>query len=230
MLLWKYCRPLLLTNTNPRFNKDPCPNPRLEIETPASPSTIEQLKLGFAQAVHATSKTFQIDMWLARQTPEKVMPVLRKVVAGIEQEFADAVSHGGGIYAVGYCFGGKYALLLGSDTAGTRARQETETEPAKEGPLIKAAVCAHGTQISVEDIQNVNCAVCLVCVEDDPLFTDEIREEGKKQLESKGTTHDIKTYPGVPHGFAVVGEYEDDKIKQAQQEAYTQILTFLKSH
>ena len=198
-----------------------------------SPSTIEQLKFGFAQALHATSKTFQIDMWLARQTPEKVMPLLRKVISGVSQEFADAVSYGGGIYAVGYCFGGKYVLLLASNAASHRARSDEEaedTEKPKDGPLIKAGACAHGTQVTEEDIKNVETPICFVCVEDDPFFPNEIRDNGKKQLEAKGITHELKTYPGVPHGFAVVGDYVDEKIQQAQKEAYAQMLGFLQSH
>ena len=33
------------------------------------------------------------------------MPILQRFIAGAKEEFADAVANGGGIYAVGYCFG-----------------------------------------------------------------------------------------------------------------------------
>lgn len=86
-------------------------------------------------------------MWLARQTPEKVLPVLRKVIAGAKEEFADAVANGGGVYAVGYCFGGKYVLLLGSelpDFGHRRAIQDEERDATLSAPLIKAGAVAHG--------------------------------------------------------------------------------------
>jgi len=51
-------------------------------------------------------------MWLACQTPEKVLLILQKFVEGAKEEFAGAVANDGGVYAVGYCFGGKYVLLL----------------------------------------------------------------------------------------------------------------------
>ena len=54
--------------------------------------------MGFA----TTAKSFMVDMWLARQTPEKVLPLLRKVVEGAKEEFADAVANGGAVYADGY--------------------------------------------------------------------------------------------------------------------------------
>lgn len=47
--------------------------------------------------------------------------------------------------------------------------------------------------------------VQLIGVEDDPLFPAEVLEEGKKALIEHSVTHDVKVYPGVPHGkFEVV--------------------------
>ena len=105
-------------------------------------SVIEQVKLRAAETV----QSFMIDMWLARQTPEKVMPILRKVVDGAKEEFADAVASGGGIYAVGYCFGGKYVLLLGSELpdGAVQPQKDVEQGMVKNEPLIKAGALAHG--------------------------------------------------------------------------------------
>jgi dienelactone hydrolase len=87
-------------------------------------------------------------MWLARQTPEKVLPIIKKVIEGAKEEFADAVANGGGVYAVGYCFGGKYVLLLGSNlvdaTAEGQVIKDEEQGVVKAGPLIKAGALAHG--------------------------------------------------------------------------------------
>ena len=93
-----------------------------------------------------TVKSFMLDMWLARQTPEKVMPLLQKVVEGAKEEFADAVANGGGMYAVGYCFGGKYILLLGSELPDTFTPDPTDMEKGavKKEPVIKAGALAHG--------------------------------------------------------------------------------------
>lgn len=133
-----------------RFAGDPAPNAVTNINndseptgSDSSPSLIEKVKLGIAE----TAKSFRLDMWLARQTPEKVVPVLRKVVEGAKEEFADAVANGGGVYAVGYCFGGKYVLLLGSelpDVAHGRAIQDEEGGATLFAPLIKAGAVAHG--------------------------------------------------------------------------------------
>ncbi|EME45777.1 hypothetical protein DOTSEDRAFT_71460 [Dothistroma septosporum NZE10] len=197
-----------------------------------NPSMIEQLKLGVA----SVAKSFTIDMWLARHTPEKVLPILNKVIDSVKEEFADAVTHGGGIYAVGYCFGAKYVLLLGSElhadvVAGQRsAETHAEEGMVKKGPQIKVGAIAHGTQITSTDLEDCTVPLGIVAVEQDSLFPDEIRDAGVKKLQEKGVEHEVKVYPDVPHGFAVLGDYEDSKIKEKQSEAFQQLLQWLKSH
>ena len=88
-------------------------------------------------------------MWLARHTPEKVIPLLQKVIEGAKEEFADAVANGEGIYGVGYCFGAKYILILAGerpDTVawGQAAPKDVEQGAVKHTPLIKAGAIAHG--------------------------------------------------------------------------------------
>jgi len=193
------------------------------------PSVIEQIKLGVA----SVAKSFSIDMWLARHTPEKVLPILHKAIAGIREEFADALTHGDGIYAVGYCFGAKYALLLGAPTPESQkpsTESDAEEGLAKTGPEIKAAAIAHGTQITAAELANAAVPLSIIAVENDSLFPDEVRDEGVKKLEEKGAKHELKVYPGVPHGFAVLGDYEDSKIKDAQKEAFAQMLAWIKAH
>jgi len=132
-----------------RFHGDPAPNtttgPNTDPE--ATSSLLDKVKLGVAE----TAKSFMLDMWLARQTQEKVLPVIQKVIDGAKEEFADAVANGGGIYAAGYCFGGKYVLLLGSDLPDTvadgQATKDEEQGMAKSGPQIKAGAIAHGINV-----------------------------------------------------------------------------------
>lgn len=146
------------------------------------PSLIEKVKLGVAE----TAKSFTIDMWLARHTKEKVLPMLQKAIEGAKEEFADAVANGGGIYAVGYCFGGKYVLLLGSELPDTvshgQGMKDEEQGMAKSGPLIKAGAIAHGmsghyecsgrmvitmlpgTLITKEDLENIKSPITMACI------------------------------------------------------------------
>ncbi|KAI2640030.1 alpha/beta-hydrolase [Xylaria nigripes] len=220
------------------FGGDPAPNSAAvpESETLVS-SFLDKFKLKAAE----TAKSFLIDMWLARHTEEKVMPLLEEVTKACEGEFADAVGYGGGIYAVGYCFGGRYVLLLASErTVGrsgwTRSHKQPDEEAGegqgvlKKGPLIKVGALAHATLVSPEDFRALKSPVSLVCVEDDPMFPDDVRKVGEDAMSKGNLEHEVQVYPGVPHGFAVVGDYTDPNIKEAQGMAYQQMLKWLNEH
>jgi len=173
-------------------------------------------------------------MWLARQTPEKVLPILQKVIEAAKDEFADAVANGGGIHSVGYCFGGRMTLLLAGEKQdpviwGQQVKDE-EAGVVKKGPYIKTGAIAHATLVSKEDFEGTKSPLAFICVENDQLFAEEVREHGEKYLKENGIESEFKTYTGVPHGFGVMGEYEDTNIKSAQKEAFNQMLAWLKAH
>ncbi len=190
------------------FDGDPAPNSATMADE-SNGSIIDTIKI---KAVE-TAKTFLIDMWLARHTEEKVLPILNKVLDAAKDEFADAVANGGGVYAVGYCFGGRYVLLLAAErpshpqTQGMptpwstrKPADEEASKPDMVGPLIKVGVVAHATLVSPSDFNGLKSPVSLVCVESDPLFPDEVRTVGEDYLTKNNVEHEVQVYPGVPHG------------------------------
>ncbi|KAM3072406.1 hypothetical protein ACMFMG_009209 [Clarireedia jacksonii] len=211
------------------FSNDPLPGSATYSEE-KDPSLIEKLKLRAAE----TAKSFLADMWLARQTPEKIMPIIHKVIEAAKDEFADAIASGGGIYSAGYCLGGRMTLLLAGEKPDTvhwgQQVKDEEAGVVKKGPYIKAGAIAHATLVGNEDWEGTKAPLSFVCVEDDQLFSDEVQEIGKKYMSENNVEHEFKTYSGVPHGFAVVGDYEALNIKQAQAEAYEQMVAWLKAH
>lgn len=192
------------------------------------PSIIERIKLGTAEV----AKSFLIDMWLARHTAHTVMPILQSVLAGVREQFADAIANGGGIYGVGYCFGAKYVLLLcgelaDSVVAGQKAPEdEQEKGEVVHGPALKAGAIAHGTLVTREDLSAVRRPVALVCCRDDPVFPEEVVVKGRESLERNGVENKIQFFD-APHGFAVVGDYENEEIKKDQKEAFGLMSEFL---
>ena len=151
-----------------QFNGDPAPNSNkatLSSPTePQSPGILERIKIGAAE----TAKSFMVDMWLARQTPEKVLPILLKVIETCKDEYADAVAYGEGIYSVGYCFGGRYVVMLAGEQPEVSGREQAakdeEAGNVKAGPLIKAGAVAHATLVTTEDLKAVRAPLTLVCV------------------------------------------------------------------
>lgn len=168
-------------------------------------SFLDNLKIKAAE----TAKSFMIDMWLARHTEEKVLPILHKVIDGAKDEFADAVSNGGGVYAAGYCFGARFVLLLAAERKPVAAggflggpSKPTDEEAGAEnhGPFIKVGVLAHATLVAREDFEGIKIPVSMVCVENDPMFPDEVRTYGEEYLSKSNVEHEVQVYPGVPHG------------------------------
>jgi len=211
------------------FSNDPLPSYPTYAEE-SDPSIIGQIKMRAAE----TAKSFLIDMWLARQTSEKVLPIIHKVIEAAKDEFADAVTSGSGVYGVGYCFGARVILLLAgikSDKVmwGQQAKDE-EAGVVENGPLIKAGAVAHATLVTKEDFEGTKAPLTFACVENDQLFPEDIREAGEEYLKTNNIESEFKIYPEVPHGFAVFGEYEEPNIKQAQSQAFDQMLGWLKEH
>lgn len=192
-----------------QFKGDAAPNSQTIPAQEENPGILEQFKLRAAE----TAKSFLVDMWLARQTPEKVMPILLKVIETAKDEYADAVAHGEGVYSAGYCFGGKYTVMLAGERP--EAGKDEEAGMVQTGPLIKAGAVAHATLVTRQDLKAVKAPLSMVCVgklsgrgareeltstEHDPLFPEDILDEGRKQFAASNIEHEIKTYSGVPHG------------------------------
>ncbi|KAK3403055.1 Alpha/Beta hydrolase protein [Sordaria brevicollis] len=261
------------------FEGDPAPNSATALSPDELPGTgastgstaptssfLEIFKIKAAE----TAKSFLIDMWLARHTEDKIMPILKKVLEGVRDEFADAVAYGDGIYAAGYCIGGRYVLLLAREethaprktsiserlggitlpwahkpaapavaptdlsSSGESAQSGDDLEANRQnktsGPWIKAGAIAHATLVSKEDFKGLKVPITMVSVENDPVFPDEVRMAGEDYMSKNNVEHEVQVYPGVPHGFAVVGEYEDAHIKEAQATAFEQMLKWLAGH
>lgn len=199
-------------------------------------SIIERVKMGIAE----TAKSFRIDLWLARHTAEKVLPILHKALEGAKEAYADAVANGAGVYGVGYCFGAKYILLLLGRHPDDVAKGQAVTESLGEAgnseveTKLKAGAIAHGTLVTREDLAAVRAPVMMICIPNDPLFPDEVRKAGMtsltKNLATMENSYRELVYEGVPHGFAVVGEYEDEHIRSSQKKAFEEMCEFLDSH
>lgn len=216
-----------------QFDNDPAPNTVDMTQISQEASWLESIKLRTAEGI----KSFMIDMWLARHTPEKVLPLLHKVIEGAKEEYADAVANGGGIYGVGYCFGAKYILILSGELPDTVAwgqaaePKDEEQGATKKAPVLRAGAVAHPTMVLKEDLENVRAPVFIAAVKDDPMFSeDEVLTPGRRVMETNKVEHEVETFDGVPHGFAVYGDYEDSKIKQSQMQAFGKMLGWIQSH
>jgi dienelactone hydrolase len=118
-----------------------------------------------------------------------------------------------------------------NQVGGQEAPKDEEQAGVKSGPLIKAGAVAHGTMVTVEDFEGVRAPVYIAAVQDDPLFPEEeVLTPGRGALEANKVEHEVQVFSGVPHGFAVYGDYDDSNIKQSQAEVYGQMLAWIQGH
>lgn len=219
-----------------QFDGDLAPNSVDMTEVPEQGSWLESWLETAKLKVAEGAKALRIDLWLAYHTPERVLPILHKVIEGAKEEFADAVANGGGIYGVGYCFGAKYILILASEHAdtvawGQAAPKDEEQGAVNKAPILKAGAIAHGTMVIKEDLEAVKAPMYIVAVENDALFSEEeVLTPGRRAMEKNNVEHQVKVFSGVPHGFAVLGDYDDAKIRQSQEEAYEEMLSWIQAH
>lgn len=119
------------------------------------------------------------------------------------------------IGAAGFCWGGKYTVLLSHDTPSSRVHPHSSQLTSNIlSPLIDCAFIAHPSMLSVPgDIEKIN--VPLSCAVGDVDFA-----IGKKEVLSmkeilevkKKGDHEVTVLEGAKHGFAV-RTMKDDKVQ-----------------
>jgi dienelactone hydrolase len=137
-------------------------------------------------------------------------PTLKLIDATIQDLKSDrwGISHFG---AVGYCWGGKYVVLLGG----------------QDPPPIECLVTVHPSRLTIADVKATNVPCLFLAAEIDPQFGQKQLEESKRVLEEKlGDRAQFKLYPKVVHGFGMRGDNTDDTIREAAKDATQKTIQF----
>ena len=112
------------------------------------------------------------------------------------------------IGSVGYCMGGGLSLRL-----------------ACENRELAAAIVFYGRNPSpVDIIKNINCPILGNYAGEDKGITEADVNLLKDTLKKYGKTHDIKIYPGAPHGF--FNDTRESYRPEAAKDAWRRVLGF----
>ncbi|KAF9561504.1 alpha/beta-hydrolase [Agrocybe pediades] len=150
---------------------------------------------------HSSENGFDRDAWFvrARKQAEESMPKWIKSVRDIYG--ADSKFN-----AVGYCFGGPYAL-----------------EAATKDDFVAVAF-AHPTTLNEDNIRKVKRPLLLSCAETDNTFPAASRRRAEDILSEIKATYHIQIFSGVSHGFAVRGDSEVENSRWAKEESARSIV------
>ncbi|MCO5571289.1 hypothetical protein L7F22_025027 [Adiantum nelumboides] len=109
--------------------------------------------------------------------------------------------------AVGFCWGAKVVVQLA------------------KGDCLKAAVLAHPSLVTVEDIQDVKTPIAILAAEHDTTTPPDLAQKFIDTLKSKSELESFAhIYPGVAHGWTCRYNPDDPKEVANAEEAHTKML------
>ncbi|CAD6587929.1 MAG: hypothetical protein TREMPRED_004893 [Tremellales sp. Tagirdzhanova-0007] len=141
------------------------------------------------------------------------LPILEKFVQGVRGE-----TNTGKIGAIGFCWGGRYAMLLAQ-----------EKSPAQVDAIIQLdnfGWAASLEEADVKEIKSVPCAIFLG-TQDDMVTVDKLAETEKIMRPNLGDKLHTKTYQDGVHGFTIRGDATDGHEKAIKEEANNDAMKFL---
>jgi dienelactone hydrolase len=115
------------------------------------------------------------------------------------------------IGAAGFCWGGKYTILLAANTPSSRVvRHESQASSPALQPLIDCGFTAHPSMVNVpQEIEAVTVPLSVAIGDEDMAMKRPLIQQMKEILEKKKDDHEVVILPGAKHGFAVRTEPED---------------------
>ncbi len=153
-----------------------------------------------------TVKTLEDGRSIRENISEGMM--LKDIEAGFEYLKSLPNVKPGRIGSVGYCMGGGLSLRL-----------------ACENSELAAAVVFYGRNPSPIDIvKNINCPILGNYAGEDRGITEADVNLLRDTLKKYGKTHDIKIYPGAPHGF--FNDTRESYRPEAAKDAWQRVLKF----
>jgi len=161
--------------------------------------------------VTALYRVPQLLAWVARHNDAVTLPPLTAV---LEHLRASGVSR---VACLGYCFGGRYSVLVGGKT----------------GQLVDVAMAAHPVGLKPGDFQALRVPTLILCAEKDHTFGPAAVKAAQAAAAKRGAEApclQFRTYMGTTHGFASRGNEVDAVERAAMEQAFGDSAAFLEKH
>ncbi|KAJ3100892.1 hypothetical protein HDU96_010191 [Phlyctochytrium bullatum] len=147
--------------------------------------------------------------WLSRHTDKTTIPILNAVLDDLKNTHKASK-----IGVLGYCFGGRYAVLHGGDE-----------------PRVDCFAGAHPSQVAVpKDIEAIKKPGLFLFAEEDHIMpmremkiVQEIVARDKKDVI-------VKIFPRTLHGFAIRGNEGEEETRKARDESLNDTVQFFRKH
>jgi len=186
----------------PDFFQGDAPAPET-LETAFKPSTSFLNGLSKAVTVMAIIPTMVGFMY--RHSDSKTWPQIDAVLKDL-REGPEGIEK---ICAIGYCWGGRYSILLGSTDK------------------VLAYATVHPSVVSFpKEFETISKPGLYCCAEDDFTFPTKKANDVEKLLKDKPFQTIFRHYPGTKHGYATRGNDSDEATKKARDATFQEAVAF----
>ena len=146
-------------------------------------------------------------LWLGRHGDAQTIPIIDRAIDAIIALGAKKIG------VEGYCWGGRYSVLLGGSDK------------------VDAVFAAHPSLLSVpNDILSIKKPALFICAEHDSFFSNSDVDKTRKVLTEKSPDNIVKLYTKVKHGFAVRGNEKDPIVCAARNDVLEMSVKFFTKH
>ncbi|KAJ4722354.1 endo-1,31,4-beta-D-glucanase-like [Melia azedarach] len=150
---------------------------------------------------------FDRDAWIKAHDTDKGYEDAKPVIAALRTKGASAIG------VAGFCWGGQVAVKLASSDD------------------IRTVVLLHPGRITIEEINEVRVPIAILGAELDHIFpAEELKHLGEILSAKSSFECFVKIYPGVPHGWTVRYNVEDESAVRSAEEAHEVLLNWITKH
>jgi len=146
--------------------------------------------------------------WVAKHREAVSKPLIVKFVEAVKAE-------GGKVGTVGFCWDGRYSILLVSDN---------------DYPKLDAAVANHPSFLAVPDEVKAVSGPVLIQVGDSDAMMPIDQVNTAKEIFAGKQNAEVTVFPGAVHGFSVRGDQNEQKEKDHKTQSAEAAIKFLQKH
>jgi dienelactone hydrolase len=189
---------------------DPLP---LDFLQSVEPPLKVQENLGVIQKTKNTAIVgITLPPWLMKHRESVTKPLLDKFIESVRE-----IPGTKKIGALGFCWGGRYAIL--------------EAHPSQGTGGVDAAFACHPSLVSIPgDFEPVTKPLGIAVGDRDSLLNTASIQKITDILKKKDVPQEVKVYPDQIHGFALRGDWSSEKDKQAMDESEQQSIKWFNTY
>ena len=147
-------------------------------------------------------------IWLGRHGEKETLPIIDRALDAIKELGANKIG------VQGFCWGGKYSVLLGATDK------------------VSCIIAAHPSGLTMpKHVIDIKQPALFLCAENDFVFSNaNVAETKRILLEKDPENSNVKLYQGVKHGFTVRGDEKDPDVCAKRNDALDLSIAFFLKH